>query len=927
VGAVSGAAPRRAAIDLLFERALELAPGERSAFLAEACGGDEALRREVEELLAAADEPDPRFDRPGWVAALDLADLGDAPAAGAAPGDRAGAYRLVREIGRGGMAVVFLAERADGQFAQQVALKLVQPGIASDEVLRRFLQERQILASLQHPGIARLLDGGMAADGSPYFAMEYVEGAPIDAHCRQRDLSVAARLRLFIAAGRAVQHAHARLVVHRDLKPSNILVTEAGEVKLLDFGIARLLEATAMPAAEGEALTRTTVRVMTPEYAGPEQARGEPVGTASDVYQLGVLLYELLAGRRPYRVDSASAAAAERVICEEVPPPPSVAVRAAKAALARRLAGDLDNVVLTALRKEPERRYASVERLVDDLERHLDGRPVRAHPDTLGYRAGKFLRRHRFGVAAVALLAAVLVGYAATVTVQARALAKERDRVQAEATKATEVKRFLIDLFEVVDPAEARGREVTARELLDRGAAGISGRLGDQPAVRADLSRSLGEIYRRLGLYAQAEVPLRRALDLDEASGDDLELAASVGALAELRRDQGNLPAAVALYRRALALRLRRLPPRSPGVAAAFDGLGTALRERGELAESERLLRRALGIRRAALPANHPGVAASLSSLGLTLRARGDYPGAAELLREALTIRRRALAQDHPDLLASLANLALVLRQEGDFAGAEQLYREALAANRRVLGDRHPYTAITMSNLALTLRDEGKREEAESLLRQALEIRRATLGASNPMVAANLNDLGRVVQDEGRLAQAESLYREALAIYPPDHPWRPITEFNLATVLAARGRHREAAERFRTTLERDRGELGDDHPAVAQDQVALADELRALGDLAGAETLARRALATDRARLPPGHRRLAEALLSLGQVLVDRGRPGEAEPLLREALAVRRASFGAGDPKTAAAAAALERCRRAQERPAQRLAASTSEDG
>ena len=435
--------------DAVFSEALDLPPEKRAAFLDEACAGDADLRREVERLFEADAQAGLFLETPS-----DWFDAPRLPGPGvAAEGDRArravlgqqvGPYRLLDEIGHGGMGTVYLAERADGQFEQQVALKLVRSGVATDEALRRFRLERQILAGLHHPHVARLLDGGVTEDGTPYFVMEYVAGIPIDRYCDEHRLSIAERLRLFCTVCAAVQYAHQNLVVHRDLKPSNILVTDDGQVKLLDFGIARLLDPEARTLSP--ALTQTGLRLMTPEYASPEQVRGEPVGTASDGYQLGVLLYELLTGHRPYRLPGRLLHHIERIVCEEMPTRPSTAVvqieevevsgdggtqsitpeqvsRARSTSierLRRRLAGDLDNIVLMALRKEPARRYASVGNLEADIQRHLTGLPVRARPDTLVYRATKFVRRNWIGVAATLLVMLSLVAGLTVALWQAR---------------------------------------------------------------------------------------------------------------------------------------------------------------------------------------------------------------------------------------------------------------------------------------------------------------------------------------------------------------------------------------------------------------------------------------------------------------------------------------------------------------------------
>ena len=408
---------------------------------------------------------------------------------------RVGPWRLLDEIGRGGMGTVFLAERADGEFEQRAALKLLRPAIATDEALRRFEQERQILAGLTHPGIARLLDGGRTADGHPYLAMELVDGLPIDRYCRERELTVRDRLAVFLQVCHAVDHAHRHMVVHRDLKPSNIIVSAQGEVKLLDFGIAKLLQTDLSPGTP--AMTHTVARVLTPEYASPEQIHGPTVTVASDVYQLGLLLFELLTDRRAQPLRDASPIEIERLVCDTLLARPSAVVDDPRRA--RLLRGDLDSIVQQAVRKAPEERYASVERLIDDVERHLSGKPVVARGDTLAYRAGRFVRRHRLSVAAAAVAVVLLVAWAVTATLQARTIARERDRARAEAVKAEQVKDFVLRLFQNADPSAARGETLTARELLDRGWAGIEAELAGQPAVQAELLTTVGEIYRELG--------------------------------------------------------------------------------------------------------------------------------------------------------------------------------------------------------------------------------------------------------------------------------------------------------------------------------------------------------------------------------------------------------------------------------------------
>ncbi|HWM89184.1 MAG TPA: serine/threonine-protein kinase [Thermoanaerobaculia bacterium] len=510
--------------DRILDEALDVPAGQRAAFLDRACGGDTQLRALVERLLNAAEIEDPGFKSGGALQGSFGENFRDELTKGdeVPPGTTIGRYRVVREIGRGGMSVVYLAERADGQFRQEVAVKLLQSGIATGHIARRFDRERQILAQARHPGVARLLDGGTGPGGRPYLVMEYVDGRPIERYCDEERLSVPDRLRLFLQVAHAVEDAHRNLVVHRDIKPSNILVTADGHAKLLDFGIAKLLDPT---ATSGDALTGSAIRLMTPAWASPEQVRGNPVTTASDVYQLGLLLYLLLTGCFPYDLGDGNPAARMLAIAQREPVRPSSAVTSEvtgqggcgvapgqepKAAeeiarargttpgrLRRMLCGDLDAITLTALRKDPEKRYGSVAQLIDDVERYLAGRTISARPDTWTYRTGKLVRRH--AAAFTAALAAAALGLALGLVYTAD-LMEQRDRARQQA-------EFLRELFEV--PAQSAA--LTPRQLLDRGVARVEIELAGQPELQADLLEDLGQMYLDLGLHDEARSLQQRA--------------------------------------------------------------------------------------------------------------------------------------------------------------------------------------------------------------------------------------------------------------------------------------------------------------------------------------------------------------------------------------------------------------------------------
>jgi tetratricopeptide (TPR) repeat protein/predicted Ser/Thr protein kinase len=703
-------------------------------------------------------------------------------------GERLGPWRVLNEIGRGGMSVVYLAERADDAFRQRVALKVLDRAPRDREARARFEQERQILASLDHPNIARLLDGGVDGRGLPYIVMELVEGQPIDRYCAQygngRGLTVDERLALFQVVARAVAHAHRRLVVHRDLKPSNILVTAAGEVKLLDFGIAKLLD----PGAAGPWAappTRTALRVLTPEYAAPEQVRGEPVTTASDVYQLGLVLYEILTGQRAHGLTGDSLTEMERVVCSGEPPRPSRT--ATTSSLRRRLEGDLDAIVRMALRKEPDRRYASPADLAADLHRHRSGLPVTAREDSLIYRAGKLVRRHRLAVVAAAAVMLSLVCGLGSALWQAREATRE-------AKKAAEVKDFLVRIFEVADPGESLGREVTARELLDRGVERIEGLKGE-PEVQAELLAAAGVSYRSLGLYATARPLLEKSLRLRRQLHGERSLA-TAGAelsLGLLLKHQGDFVRAEALYRSALATHRALLPADDTRVADSLFSLATVAMEDDRDGEAGELLKEALAIRRKRSGPVHSQVGLILNQLGMLRHRAKDLDGAERLYRESLAIQRQALGPLHPEVATSLHNLAALVLRRGRPQEAETMFREVLALEARLYGKNHPTTADTWGYLGHTLRDQGDFAAAEAAYRRALAVNHNGRGALHAATTKSRLNLGKLLAMAGRPAEAEPLLREALTRYQstegPDHRRTREAAQALAECRAALGLH------------------------------------------------------------------------------------------------------------------------------------------
>lgn len=730
-------------------------------------------------------------------------------------GNRIGPYRVLRTLGVGGMGEVFLAERADAEFEQQVAIKVVYGGAVARGVQSRLKLERQILAQLEHPNIAHLLDGGTLPDGTAYIVMEYVDGIPIDAYCDSNRLDVTARLKLFQLVCAAVHYAHQNLIVHRDLKPSNILVTRDGVPKLLDFGIAKLLDAR-QAGQHTLAVTHADIRVMTPDHASPEQVRGQLITTLSDVYVLGVLLFKLLTGAGPFVIASIRLSEIERAICERDPPFPSQAVpmddspetRSMAEArgttahrLRRALRGDLDNIVLMAMRKEPERRYASAQQMSSDIQRHLEGLPVIAHRDTFPYRTAKFIKRHWLPVTAAAGAVLLTLAFATTTYLQSLRIAAERDRVavqreraERERVRAEEVSSFLVNLFKLSDPEENRGNQVTARELLDSGAKRLRAGLTDQPETKAALLTTVAAVYDSLGQYQEALPILNESLQLQPQARDKSRVDTLLE-LGQARIGVGDLPGAEAPLQEALHLSQKEFGAGSAATGHALWALGMLRHEQGRFTDAKELYIRSLTV----LETSHApqtDIAGVLDDLGKVYTREQRWMIAKQTYERALGIYRRVLGDDHPRVAMRLNGLAIVAQNMGDLQKAESLYRESIHIDERAYGDRHPETATVKGNYGLLLQREGRLAEAEPQLRSALEVELSLYGPDNYNVGYARVSLAILLHDQGKLAESEGEFRQALSIYdkslPADHQYRAAALMHFARLLVDRGKASEA---------------------------------------------------------------------------------------------------------------------------------------
>ncbi|MEM9181520.1 MAG: tetratricopeptide repeat protein [Pseudomonadota bacterium] len=863
--------PRWEKLWAIYHEVVDLPPDLRSEALARACGEDAGLRAELERLLAADDDDSP-LDRPP----AQLFEL-----AANLEGRDIGPWRLDQELGRGGMGAVYLAHREDGAYRQQVAIKFMARH-RDEDARRRFLTERALLARLDHPCIARLIDAGETPDQMPYLVMEYVDGTTCDRWCQAPSRTTRERLELFKKICEAVQFAHQNLVVHRDLKPGNVLVTQDGQPKLLDFGIAR-------PLNEGSDGT-VTRHAMTPDFASPEQVRGDQVTTVSDVYSLGVLLYVTLSGVKPYSLADAALAQVVKSICDDEPPLPS---QAASGRLAERLTGDLDAIVSRAMAKRPAERYGSAQELADDISRHLNDLPVTARRPSRMYRLGRFVRRHRLGVTAGVTAALALIVLSGSLFFQGRQLSAALVQSEAQTRRSNAAFEFLADLLLQADPETSQGNPLTVAQVLDQGAQRLVTRFEDEPLLKSELAQTVGQVYLHLGELSAAEEFFQQALAVDPES------PAALAGMALVQDGRGDPAAGEQLQRQVIEILSETGD--SGALAEARLRLAALLQAQSKLGAAEEEMTAAL-----ATPRVDPLAAARARiRLGSLRWAQGDIAESAQQYREALATFRDQLGDQHHETARARFALASALHRQGEYALAETNYRQSLVTREGIYGPDHPLVARVLEGLGGLLYDAGRAEESLPVSRRALAIQQALHGEEAPRTALALNNLALAEHDLGRFALAMDHYQQALSInrttYGPRHARVAANQNNVGLIHLDLGEPEAALQPFGEALTIHQEILPDDHPALAYSAHFLGRSYLQLGQLSEAEGWLEEAV-TRRARLRNGeHPQLADSLIWRSVLRMKLGRTMMALKDAERALAIRQENLESGDWRLAEA--------------------------
>ncbi|MCB9249981.1 MAG: serine/threonine protein kinase [Ignavibacteriales bacterium] len=801
-------------VEKLFEEAIELDKDKRISFLKNKCGNNKKLFDEVVSLLEADENVNPVLDKK----ASDIINIEEKINF---IGQQIGVYKIIKEIATGGMGSVFLAERCDGIFEQKVALKIIKPGLSTIPIIRRFQHERQILANLQHPNIARLFDGGVTEDRRPFFTMEYVDGIPIDEYCDKNKLTINERLNLFIKVCEAVQYAHNNLVIHRDLKPSNILIKNDGTLKLLDFGISKVLSAESNNQ-DLPTITQAEINLMTPEYSSPEQIKNTQISVSTDVYSLGLILYKLLSGKPAHEFKTRSFHEYEKVVCEQkIPTPSTVLVKSNEqieesvlfdisqnrkislSKLKKVLNGDLDNICMMALRKEPERRYASAEMLAYDIERYLNSLPILARKESFIYTSKKFIVRHKAAVITAAVLFFIVNGLILFYTIQ---LKNERDRATFEAKKSEQVASFLQELFLVSDPDESKGETITARELLDRGAKNLKSSLETEPEIKAKLQNTIGKVYTNLGMYNSAEDIFQSIKENSNLEKLDKETYISTLInLGSIYRLRGKFKLAEDILMNAKSRCEKYLKKNNPLFGDCFLNLGGYYYEMGVFDKSYNFYKKAEQVYKFNFGEENSQFVDAIYSLAILEFDEGNSKKSDSLYRKALEINLKINGEINATTATIQNGLASVLRHTGEFEESKTLYQKVLKTRIKLFGNNHPDVAHTLNHLSRLYYNQEEYEKAEPLARRALEIRENLYNENHPEVMASRSSLAGTLIGLKKYYEAEKLYRlahkAAVETLGENHPYTPAILGNIGIALMEQKKYSEAEKYISQSIE------------------------------------------------------------------------------------------------------------------------------
>lgn len=921
-------------INEIVDTALNLEKEERRSYIKQQCKNNLQLKSKVTELLESIEKSGAEdfLESPESYPLNLVSDLSKSSVeiSSSLIGQHIGNYKITDLVGHGGMGSVFLAKRSDETFDKTVALKILRRGMDTPSNVARFERERNILAKLNHPHIARLLDGGMTEEGLPYLVMEYIEGISLNTYCAENNLSLESRIELFKAICRAVQHAHNNAVIHRDLKPSNILVTEEGQIKILDFGIAKLLET-------GDTVTnlfqtQTGARILTMGYAAPEQVKGETVTTATDTYTLGTLFYEMLVGVHPFDLKLKNLTEVEKIILNKPPSPllqkfkGLAESRQAEIAGKRNISaskmqtylqGDLSAIVMKALRKEPGSRYDTVDQLLEDLQKKDRNLPIIAREDTLRYKTSKFLKRHKISIFVAAGFFLLTTGFAAFYTWQ---ITQERNRAQLEAEKAQQVSTFLADLFQASDPVHNPKDSLTVGNLLQRGQKRIN-QLEDQPIVQAQLLEVMGQAYTNLGEYDKAKPLLNESHNIQEKvfSNSSPELASSFRNIAYLQHKMGNFANAESLLNSALQIQKKSLGIYHEETAKTLDRYALALSRQSKHADADSIYQKVLEIQQKVLPANHPDKAATLNNQAFALRRLGKPKKSEQKLRASLDIWRQHYGNIHPNILEGLNDLAIVEEKQGNLEDALTLYKEALEVTHELYEGPNPNTAQLLNNIGSTLLKFGRPKDAESYIKKAFTMRKKILRPMHPAMAGNYATMGTMYIEMEEYEKARPLITKSLRIDKKlrgeNHPYVAGDLKNLGSIALGKRSYDEAENYFRRSVDILESTFSPHHPGVAASLNPLGKVLYLRGRPQEAEKKLRRALEIRQKTFDKGDWRIAQSKVTLGGCLIRLKQYRESERLLKSGYQTLRQKRGASDNNTQQASQNLAKLYKEWDKP------------